>query len=102
MLPSQLFLVFPLCSAVWCSNILTSRDVPVQRWGPPSSRILNPTIKIFILICITTIEKFKVLAFRMSTRKRSVEEEDAGDDEVIGPLPVVEEQPAKKKQKGHH
>lgn len=38
----------------------------------------------------------------MSSRKRSVEEEDAADDEVIGPLPVIEEQPAKKKQKGYH
>lgn len=37
----------------------------------------------------------------MSGRKRSVEE-DAGDDEVIGPLPIVEDQPAKKKQKGYH
>ena len=35
----------------------------------------------------------------MSDRKRAVEE-DAGDDEVIGPLPVSEEQPVKKKQKG--
>ena len=38
----------------------------------------------------------------MSTRKRSVEEEGFRDDEVIGPLPVVEEQPAKRKQKGYH
>ena len=36
----------------------------------------------------------------MSDRKRAVEE-DAGDDEVIGPLPVTEEQPVKKKQKGY-
>ena len=35
----------------------------------------------------------------MSDRKRTVEE-DAADDEVIGPLPVTEEQPVKKKQKG--
>ena len=38
----------------------------------------------------------------MSTRKRSAEEEDGADDEVIGPMPVVEEQPAKKKQKGYN
>ena len=38
----------------------------------------------------------------MSDRKRSIEE-DTADDEVIGPLPVVEEQqPLKKKQKGHY
>ena len=36
----------------------------------------------------------------MSDRKRAVEE-DAADDEVIGPLPVTEEQPVKKKQKGY-
>ena len=36
---------------------------------------------------------------RMSNKKRAVEE-DSVDDEVIGPLPVVEEQPVKKKQKG--
>lgn len=38
----------------------------------------------------------------MSDRKRSIEE-DTADDEVIGPLPVVEEQqPLKKKQKGYY
>jgi len=35
----------------------------------------------------------------MSNKRRAIEE-DSVDDEVIGPLPVVEEQPVKKKQKG--
>ena len=36
----------------------------------------------------------------MSDKKRNVEDTQP-DDEIIGPFPVIEEQPVKKKQKGY-